>query len=267
MNYWERRKAESELELWKAIGDELVFVADIRNIEDVPLLVAGFRNATNGWNKQNEEYESRGVTVKAAAWLAGFPVMNSVIPGDSVTSLDFLGTSMDIGFRLCGFATPRRFVLSIDLAYVLAVLGDSLTNWCRFLDKLPLKGVLKNRPYPVFWLDCFSEDIDASNKPKSAKLAQLEDRVTGNGSTKFLAAEMESFSKCWIESTGGDLILPFCPHGDDSRFPIPESYSKDRENALSELEREFLEQGDIGLDEGQDDDVEEFRGDIDRNLF
>lgn len=43
----------------------------------------------------------------------------------------------------------------------------------------------------------------------------------------------------------------------------PEDYEEKREAALAELEREFLEAGDIGLDDGRDDDLNEFRSSID----
>jgi len=36
-----------DFELWKSIGDELVFVAEIEQMEDVPVFVEGFRDAIN----------------------------------------------------------------------------------------------------------------------------------------------------------------------------------------------------------------------------
>jgi len=258
MQFWDRTKSGSELTAWKAIGDELVFVADIESMPDVPLLIEGFRDAVNGWNA---EYESKAVSVKAVGWLAGFPVMNSVIPGDADDHFDYLGSSMDVGFRLCRFATPRKFVLAIDLAYVLAALGEELEEGLRYHGPEVLKGVLRNRPYPVFWLDCFAADTDEAVQPCFARLARLEDEITASSQPKFERRQMENFSREWIESTGGDILLPFCPDGEeDPRFPVPPEYEEKREEALAELEREFLEQGDIGRDENLD----EFREDIDK---
>jgi len=42
-----------------------------------------------------------------------------------------------------------------------------------------------------------------------------------------------------------------------------EDYGKKREEALAELEREFLEEADAGLDDGEDGDLNEFRNSID----
>ena len=107
---------------WKALGDELIFVAEVFAMEDLPPLLNAFRTSIKEWNR---EFESKGVLIKGAAWLAGFPVQNSAIVGDDEDHLDFLGLSMDIGFRLGHHASPRRFVVSVELAYVLSVLEHS----------------------------------------------------------------------------------------------------------------------------------------------
>jgi len=199
--------------------------------------------------------------VKGTGWLAGFPVMNSVMPGDSVSHFDFLGSSIDIGFRLSRFASPRKFIFSVELAYVLSAPGKLIENGFRYHGKEILKGVLANRPYPIFWLDCF---VGCPKPlPQFVKLALLEDEMTNEHGKSFERIQMGKFTAAWIDSTEEEIARPFCPGETSKRFPIPEDYEEKRESALAELEREFLELGELGLDEGDDEDFGQIRDKID----
>jgi hypothetical protein len=154
-----------------------------------------------------------------SAWFAGFPVVNSEIvvgkPTDSAASgdyshaqriddllwfrqhkdkpdelngavLDYVGPSIDVGFRLGGLASPRRMTLSLELAWVwaefLTACDDSPAHIIplRYDDRHDLKGV--SFPYPVFWLDVLhNEDVTAaedqmrrdSNQPSAAEVTRF----------------------------------------------------------------------------------------------
>lgn len=191
-----------EVNPWKAIGDELVFVARIEDMDELPRLLDAFRSVSNRWNR---EYEESEVVVKAAAWLAGFPVANSVIPGDAPNRFDFTGSAIDIGFRLCRFSSPRRFVVSTELAYVLSTLESELADDLRYLGRKSLKGVLRGRGYPVFWIDMFAEP----DRPTFAKVDLLEEKITGDPPRSIKPGETREFLREWIASTDGEISLPF----------------------------------------------------------
>lgn len=220
--------------LWKALGDELIFVAEVLRMEDLPPILKAFRETIQRWNL---DFESKGISIKGAAWLAGFPVMNSAIVGDDVDHLDFLGLSMDVGFRLGHHATPRRFMLSVELAYVLAVLESDLVGELGYGGSDILKGVLRNRPYPVLSLDCYRAEV----LPGFAALEVLSDTAFLPAHEAISAQPLREFLLAWMESSRGDICPPFCPRLDDVRFPIPSDYAERERQSLAELEREFLE--------------------------
>jgi len=221
-------------ELWKALGDELIFVAEVCKMEDLPPILDAFRETTRRWNI---DFESKGIAVKGAAWLAGFPVMNSAIAGDDADHLDFLGLSMDVGFRLAHHASPRRFALSAELAYVLAALESELVDEMRYGGNEVLKGVLRDRPYPILSLDCFLGD----KIPAFAHLEILAEQAFRPVGPAISAPQLAEFLLAWMRSTNGEICPPFCPHVDDERFPVPDDYGDREREALAELERAVLE--------------------------
>jgi hypothetical protein len=234
-------------ELWKALGDELIFVAEVRQMADIPAILNAFRRRIQVWN---HKFEGKRVFIKGAAWLAGFPVMNSAIIGDETDHLDFIGLSMDVGFRLCHQASSRRFVLGVELAYVLAVLGSELFFEMQYSGKEILKGVLRDRPYPILWLDCFV----AETLPQFAELEVLEEQAFHLPQVKMRCEDVAVFLLKWMEATRGDICPPFCPDDQDNRFPIQVDYASQEEAALAELEREFLEVPSVSFDEGKDEE-------------
>lgn len=236
---------------WKAIGDELVFVSEIERMEVIPPLLQALRSAVNQWNC---DHEDERVLVKGCAWLAGFPVMNSIIPGEAEGTHDYIGSSIDTGFRLCRFASPRELVLGVEIAYVIARLNDPLVEELHYLGRHEIRGVLKGRPYPVFWLDCFAP---ASGLPKISEAAKrddevekLEDVIKGRHSTKLEAANAVDFITEWVESTTGEIQLPFPPNQADQRFPAPPDYEDREQQKREEFERVYLPKDDSDQDAG-----------------
>lgn len=229
---------KSRPDLWKAIGDELVFVSEIGKMDDVPVLLQALRAAVNQWNR---EKEGEGVLVKGGAWLAGFPVMNSIIPGEVEGRHDYIGSSIDTGFRLCRFATPRQLVIGIEVAYVVAKLNDPLLEQIHYQRREEIRGVLKGQPYPIFWLDCFAA---ASELPKISVVAKREDKITGQHSKPLKADDVVDFISAWIDSTSGEIQLPFPPNGGDSRFLEAPGYSDREQQKREEFEWVYLLKGD-----------------------
>jgi len=231
----------SKPDRWKAIGDELVFVSEIERMDGIPTLLRALRSAVNRWNRG---YEDSRVLVKGGAWLAGFPVMNSIIPGEAKGRHDYIGSSIDTGFRLCRFASPRQLVIGIEVAYVIARLDDSLVEELHFHGRHEIRGVLKDQPYPIFRLDCFAA---SSELPKISDVAKREDEVvkreaeiTGRYVKKLAAASGLSFIAAWVDSTSGEVQLPFPPNQEDSKFHAPPHYEKRELKKREEFERVYL---------------------------
>jgi hypothetical protein len=78
---------------------------------------------------------------------------------------DFTGPSIDTGFRIASHATPRKLIISLELAYLLShddekINNDKSKNFSRKLaqpiiyqGRQSLKGVMGGIPYPIFWID------------------------------------------------------------------------------------------------------------------
>ncbi|MBF0097189.1 MAG: hypothetical protein HQM04_11815 [Magnetococcales bacterium] len=200
-----------EPKFWKAAGDELIYEQLISNSYQACWSVRAWISAAEEFRKElRNKYPS--LDVKMTAWVAGFPVINSEVvlrktthnnenisednSSDSMAVLmqqlekyyssdkkdavlDYIGPSMDIGFRLCSLSTPREMPISLELAYILSEVrkdlidrGNRLSDkstpqenisnlpetTLRYMGRKSLKGVLDGRSYPVFWLDVAEKD-------------------------------------------------------------------------------------------------------------
>lgn len=178
-------------ELWKTIGDEVVFVKVITDHRQVIQTLRCWMRAMESVRKFVKKDNTR-LDVKCTSWLAGFPFRNSEVAveigkeignygsGDGFVEsgkllnsiyageknidaiIDYIGPSIDIGFRLSQFSSSRKFVISVDVAYVLALAnpGEMVKDpvFAVYFDgSHVLKGVLGGLRYPVFWLDLSPE--------------------------------------------------------------------------------------------------------------
>lgn len=160
--------------------------------------------------------------VKATIWWAGFPVSNREIVfsnellefEDALVSVDpryrnyfmlykaaekklrttgtlvtdYVGPSIDIGFRLSELAKPNKAIVSVEVAYLLSICdkawvkavesalniapGPKKTMRIWLLERRSLRGVFGQKPYPIFALD------SASNEG----LSIVEEKMGGRGS-------------------------------------------------------------------------------------
>lgn len=187
--------------LWKTIGDEVTFSKVITH-------PAQAVTTLHAWIAALAEVRlllrKHRLDVKASAWLADFPLRNREIvlrfgasntraadqsddeyfhwwndrllqeyitKGGAGLIKDYVGPSIDTGFRLSANASPRKLAISVELAYLLAGedarSGDPIYNMGSFQLKpflfrydsmSPLKGVLSGAPYPMLWLDVLPND-------------------------------------------------------------------------------------------------------------
>lgn len=173
--------------LWKTVGDEVLFTKIITDHRQVVQTLHCWMKAVESMRRFIKKDDPR-LDIKCSSWIAGFPFRNSEVavsenssekdefngdwflasgktlekyyknPSNSSIYLDFIGPNIDIGFRLSQFCSSRKFIISIDVAYILSIanpkpdIDDRVFN-VYFDGSHPLKGVLGGLHYPIFWLD------------------------------------------------------------------------------------------------------------------
>lgn len=248
-------------ELWKAAGDELIYVKTLTDHRQALVCLGAWIEAINSHRKAMREEHSI-LDLKASAWLAGFPVNNAEVilrsrlnpeatdtaEGDAVLSnlsllekfdregqisgfRDFIGPSIDTGFRVAAHATPRKLVITIDLAYILAHAIKSQPTHDFPIDRMEfhydgrvaLKGVLDGSPYPLFWIA--AQPLD--------DLQRLEDGFLKSNQVEL--TQVREFCELFIEKQAGRYITrPFIIGDKDPRFQDVPSYHVNRLKQLSD---------------------------------
>lgn len=254
---------------WKANGDELLYAKVLSHHSEALATLHVFIAAVREY-RRNLKAKWPRLSLKATAWLAGFPVINSEVivaaPGASVAMpggtdplfenmslvdnwyrakkkgkqggyglLDFVGPSIDIGFRLTAHSTEQRMAISVDLALLLAHAQFSLIK----KDYSPLKiiysggavlkGVLEERPYPWFWIDA-REDNECN---------ELESRLF----TSEVHRIKEYCEDFLGHSTHPAIVRPYIISADESTFHIiPDNHEDLRAKLLNHWlgQREIL---------------------------
>ncbi|HEX3365573.1 hypothetical protein, partial [Phenylobacterium sp.] len=171
-------------EFWKSNGDELLYTCDL-------VTRAQAVDAIYIWLAALSAYRCdlatlvEDIDVKSTAWVALFPAPNSEVffrrggahfRSDRIDDAvllqaemrdqwyggngrhdiirDFVGPSIDTGFRLTAWSSPRRLILSADLAFLLtssyATADEPLP--LHFSGAQKLRGVMDEQPYPMIWL-------------------------------------------------------------------------------------------------------------------
>jgi len=199
--------------IWKGLGDEIIFRTSLKKASDADLYVRAFKDAAKNFRKTIRAWHP-WMDVKACGWTAGFPVRNRriSISVDGTAVLDFFGPSMDAGFRLAKFATPRKFVLSIELAALLGAAGDPVHMQVDAAESL--KGLLGDRPYPIIWSDLFPYPID--------------DHIDAfcHRKNPLAATEAQTLCKAFAAEFPETVSYPFIENDPDFNIK-PEGYDKD----------------------------------------
>jgi hypothetical protein len=171
-------------EFWKSNGDELLYVVELRSLSHAHGLLHVWVAALEEYRAQEDE-ATKHLDVKSTAWIGLFPAPNSEVffrrgpsqfgPGDLNDPVlaqaelrdewyanpltptivrDFVGPSIDTGFRLTSWASPSRLIISVDLAFLLtgAYTRGVGPLKLHLSGKDKLKGVIGNQPYPTIWV-------------------------------------------------------------------------------------------------------------------
>lgn len=175
-----------DIQLWRTIGDELVFTVNIYQLEELEKYIQIIYEQLiqiNEYIKEgkifnlcgekniDELIENNLLEVKATAWIARVSEIKSnkdlenTITGnisyfyDSKTNItndikerrEFQGKDIDIGFRIAKENTAaRKLSLSLELAYILSQ-NNNVHKKIHIVGYNKLKGVWNERPYPIIW--------------------------------------------------------------------------------------------------------------------
>jgi hypothetical protein len=175
-------------ELWKPVGDELIFTSLVRREQEI-------YDAVRIWLEAMRSYENNvlndvPLATKGGAFVATFPGPDSrsSIPRDPLLEtsdkgvvelndealasksndylFDFFGPSIDTGFRVISACSQRYFTLAVEVAWAIAQCAVDVglsqtrpTDDILLLDTMPFKGVWDGREYPVFAVDRDHQDL------------------------------------------------------------------------------------------------------------
>lgn len=214
-------KDQPAFQLWKFVGDEILLEVEISKIENIVWALRSLLKALEEYEGKLMVQADRHLALKATAWLANFPVPNTEVTvpqrdsnGQEFRVRDYLGPGVDLGFRLAKSADSRRIPISASLAQVLSTLNEPrLTGGelhLGYSGKEVMKGVIRNMPYPIFWLDRSKE-----SQTKEDALVEVNRRVDTGKALAFLDEFFEHL----------DTTEPVCilGEGDGCRFSKPTS--------------------------------------------
>jgi len=243
--------------LWKSNGDELIYSVALNDPSHVGYVLTAWIKALKAY-RSDLKCRNQDLDIKGAAWVAGFPIDNAEVifckdiskkveryPDEDPKVFhfklleqwyedendrdglvkDYVGPAMDTGFRISQQAMPRKFVLSLETALLLASEKLKLEFYEEF--KVPntilqmsfdepksLKGVLGGKPYPVFWIDFICED----DKLMNAYNALIKPKYPGN-------TNISNYCELFIRDNKSQLFQPFIYEYAGNRFnKMPPNY-------------------------------------------
>lgn len=254
-------------ELWKSIGDELVYTKRLTDNRQVLTTLNAWMRAVSSYRKRLLE-QFKSLDLKSTAWIAGFPIHNAEVffrksdldrraeedEDDAVYSnlvllhqfaekgidsglvRDYIGPAIDTGFRLGQLSTPRKLVISVEMALLLikairAQPSDEDYGYEKpriFFDgRQSLKGVFGGLPYPIFWVDM---------RP-SPSLEESEDKL--NKREQLNTDEALSFCQEFIKANSPFCFTPYIEGNPDPDFTqVPEQHQRRLEGLRAFWERE-----------------------------
>lgn len=151
-----------QLRVWKMLGDEVLFQTTLTSYSDVVRHLSAVKTAMTIYSQSLKERDF-SLGLKGTAWVAGFPVTNREVEiGDQT---DYVGPAIDLGFRLAGHSTQRKFIVDCGIAMMLiqAREAERLDLHPLFFDGCEsLKGV--GAPYPLLWMSMANSQAECEDK-------------------------------------------------------------------------------------------------------
>lgn len=171
----------SDAELWRILGDEMVFVIRLKTIDaiyayvdDIFFILTDMTNKIkngNIFNQLSAKCEEKDIEVmkiqnvislQAAAWIAIITnegnqerelydnIFEKYKIKDDYEINEYLGNDIDTGFRIKKRAQDRRLVLSFELAYILSSKTES-SSCLNIVAYDKFKGIWNENLYPIIW--------------------------------------------------------------------------------------------------------------------
>ncbi len=192
-------------QIWKTIGDEILFVNRVHSITHLGAYVTAFSNSLHKFGESLGQF--KGLNTKGNGWVAAFPSPNCSIGvseggnSDPMSGLDelrseafesevdkapgnydFLGKGIDGGFRISRNSTVNSFTISPALAFLLTLakgnpLATSFELDFRFHEPQSFKGVVAGLPYPIISIDTVRTAGEKHLQELEAKLLQKPNMV------------------------------------------------------------------------------------------
>lgn len=139
--------------VWKVMGDEMIFLASVRNAGEAAGVLAAFAATVADYDHRLSQRWP--LKVRGCCWAVEFGRRNRVVEipemfGHSATPyLDYLGPDVDIGFRLSAHSAHGEVIASPNL--IEAICGDPAAARLRFhpIGEASLKGVIAGQPFPL----------------------------------------------------------------------------------------------------------------------
>lgn len=249
------RAKASELDLraptvWKLLGDEIVFVVELKDGREPAAYLHALRESVREWNSRVREKSRNDYTqlpVKGSAWIAEFPVVNTVVP-ISDGQEDYVGPSMDAGFRISRLATVRRLSISAELAWLTIKSIPLCKKLPRPIDiyfdgRLSIKGIAEGIGYPNLWIE-----ITAS------AFHDGEHQVLGRKQKNY-QSQIKKLCGNYVKEYGVPDYMPFIP-GAEKFTPRPKEYIKDLKAARGAIDARYPDAGNaaVGKSEPQSTD-------------
>lgn len=239
-------------EFWKAVGDELLYSKILTHHTEALSCIHVWIIALQRYRQALEEKNyTPPLSVKSTGWLGGFPVINTEVvvaaPGTTSTVsqkganplydnmrlveewydrksrgdspiglLDFVGPSIDIGFRLASQSTEKKMAISVDLTLMIAMaqFGYRACPYPQlklyYSGGSVLKGVMESDAYPWFWIDV--REASQKNPLEDALLTGTSDAIT-NFCDEFLEHHADSFERPYV-------IRPYIEHSEENEFRV-----------------------------------------------
>jgi hypothetical protein len=255
---WPRGRAP---ELWKSVDDELIYTKQLDDHREALTTLHAWIKTIGAYRLRLKE-QFKSLDLKTTAWIAGFPVHNSEVifrspvqglgavvdrdddddevfsnlallheyylkqPNSDLTR-DFIGPAIDTGFRLSQLSTPRRLVISVELAFMLVHAVRTQPHEYKyepprffFEGRHVLKGVFGGLPYPVFWIDM---------RP-SPKLEETEDEL--NGRDPLNTDAVLAFCQEFIKENATYCFTPYIVGNSDPAFNKITEHHQERLDGL-----------------------------------
>lgn len=176
-------KIGKEINIWKIVGDEILFYFRIEDIKNESgKIIKGFMDAICEWNSGDN---GNKLPVKGCIWTAQVQSLDAFIgisykvKNEITEFVDFLGESVDCGFRIAKVAEKDKIAISIEVAW-LCLSDNKLKDSVYYQGLYDLKGVFdKEHKYPIFTLNpCKDNQYFDDSIKHPCKADMLEEFIT-----------------------------------------------------------------------------------------